>query len=74
MLNRTNNLLTLSNNIILCFSSDIWTFSLKEQEENGQVKNEISFQQKLFFPPLHCHSVKSAIYLLAQREQHRKIP
>lgn len=41
MLNFTISLLTLSNNIILCFSSDIWTFSLKEREENAQVKNEL---------------------------------
>lgn len=48
MLNLTDNLLTLSNNMILCFSSDIWTFSLQEKKM-GTLK-------AIFFP----HTLKSA--------------
>lgn len=56
MLNLTDNLLTLSNNMILCFSSDIWTFSLQEKKK-GTLK-EIFFptHSKVLSPPPPSHS------------------
>lgn len=53
MLNLTDNLLTLSNNMILCFSSDIWTFSLQEKK-NGYIKsNFFPTHSKVLSPPSH---------------------